>query len=49
MYYLANDDINKAVELTRSIDDDSAFQKLKYATKMPNLKSKPRDDVDTFH
>ena len=48
MYYLANDDINKAVELTRSIDDDSAFQKLKYAAKMPNLKSKPRDDVEAF-
>ena len=48
MYYLANDDINKAVELTRSIDDDSAFQKLIYATKMLNLKSKPRDDVEAF-
>ena len=48
MYYLANDDINKAVELTRSIDDDSAFQKLKYAVKMLNFKSKPHDDVDAF-
>ena len=49
MYYLANDDINKAVKLTRSIDDESAFQKLKYAAKMLNLKSKPCDDVYAFH
>ena len=48
MYYLANNDIKKAVELIRSIDDDSAFQKLKYASKLPNFKSKPRNNLEAF-